>query len=56
MLNEVDFEKRGDVHRDLIALLRNESPHFAELIDKQVNSPVPLHTFIRSFIPISSLQ
>ena len=42
-MNELDFEKQGEVYRDLIALLRNKSPHFAELIDKQVNLPVDTH-------------
>ena len=35
-LNELDFVKQGEVHRDLIVLLRSMSPHFADLIDKQV--------------------
>ena len=37
-VKELDFERQGEVHRDLIALLRDKSPHFAELIDKQVRN------------------
>ena len=36
VVTELEFDKQGEVHRDLIALLRSKSQHFADLIDKQV--------------------
>ena len=35
--NELQFEKDGDYYRDLVVLIREKSPHFAESIDKKVN-------------------
>ena len=34
--NQLDFEKEGEYFKDLVALLRTQSPKFDELIDKQV--------------------
>ncbi|KAK3083056.1 hypothetical protein FSP39_012730 [Pinctada imbricata] len=32
---DLDYEKEGDSYRDLVTLLKDKSPHFAEAIDKQ---------------------
>lgn len=34
--NDLDFERKGEFHRDLIALLREKDDHFAQTIDKKV--------------------
>lgn len=34
--NQLIFEKQGETYKDLVILLREKSPHFAEMIDKQV--------------------
>lgn len=34
--NELDFEKYGAYYKDIVALLREKSSHFATTIEKQV--------------------
>ncbi len=36
---ELDYDKQGDFYPDLLAVLRDRSPRFNELIDKQVSKP-----------------
>ncbi|KAJ8375947.1 hypothetical protein SKAU_G00065270 [Synaphobranchus kaupii] len=33
--DDKDYERKGDVYKDLVTLLKNKSPHFTENIDKQ---------------------
>lgn len=33
----MDYEKEGDSYRELVTMLKEKSPKFAEMIDKQVS-------------------
>lgn len=35
---DLDYEKEGDSYRELVTLLKDKSPKFAEMIDKQVSN------------------
>jgi hypothetical protein len=33
---DMNYEREGDAYRELVTLLKDKSPHFSEMIDKQV--------------------
>lgn len=44
---DFDYEREGDSYRELVTLLKDKSPKFAEMIDKQVTVLVhALNTYI----------